>query len=103
MLKVNRLATALVSARERRGWTIYQTVQRMDGISHWTLRSLEGDVPDRNTRGIDCRMKTVLEIIRVYWPDVTLDDFVDDDILFKFSPKNVAAERKLKGFMSATG
>jgi len=75
----------------------------MDGISHWTLRTLEGLNPDRDTKGIDCKLKTVLEIIRVYWPDVTLDDFVDSDLLFKFTPKNTASERKLKGYMSATG
>ena len=75
----------------------------MDGIGHWTLRTLEGMNPDRDTRGIDCRLKTVVEIIRVYWPDVTLDDFSETPLHFKLVAKNATSDRKLKGFMKATG
>lgn len=103
MLKEDVLATALIAAREKRGWSIYQASERMPRVYRNTLRSLEGGNPDRDTAGLDCRLHTVLEIIRVYWPDVTLEDFAECEQLVRLVPKDVKAERKLKGFIAATG
>jgi hypothetical protein len=103
MLKENILAMSLTAAREKRGWSIYQASNRMIGVFPNTLRSLEGLNPDRNPAGLDCKLRTVLEIIRVYWPHVTLEHFTECDQLLRLVPKNAKADRKLKGFLKATG
>ncbi len=103
MLKEDRLATALIDARERRGWSIHGASQRMGLSSHTLLRTLEGLNPDRDPGGEDCKLSTVLTVIETYWPDVTLDDFADRSLLFKVVSKNPRALRRLKGYLSATG
>jgi hypothetical protein len=103
MLTDDRLATALVQAREKRGWTQYSATQRMDGVLPNTLRTLEGGNPDRFTDGMDCKLKTVLEIMRVYWPDVMLEHFTDEGQLLRLVPKDAKAERRLKGYLAKTG
>ncbi len=103
MLKEDVLPTALIRAREKRSWTIHQAEKRIGLSSHNILRTLEGINPDRQPGGADCKLATVLKIIEAYWPDVTLDDFVDDELLFKLVAKDVKASRRLKGYLSATG
>lgn len=103
MLKEDVLATSLISARARRGWSIHQAANRIGFASHNTLRTLEGLNPDRSTHGLDCKLDTVLKIVAAYWPDVTLEDFVEEESLLKFVPKNVKANRRLKGYLAATG
>ena len=75
----------------------------MNGVLPWTLRSLEGLNPNRSTDGMECKLKTVLEIVRVYWPDVTLEDFAGDGVLLRLAPKDSNSGRKLKGFLAKTG
>ena len=103
MLKENRLANALVRAREKRRLSIWQASQKMDGVYPNTLRTLEGLNPDREPAGDECKLKTVLEVIRLYWPDVTLEDFADRDLLIRVVPKDAKAERRLKGYLAKTG
>jgi hypothetical protein len=71
--------------------------------SHNVLRTLEGLNPDRAPGGSDCKLSTVLTVIRVYWPDITLDDFVDDVLLFKVVAKGPKCTRRLKGYLQKTG
>lgn len=103
MLKENRLATVLVRAREKRNLSIWQASQKMEGVFPGTLRTLEGLNPDRDPAGDDCKLKTVLEIVRLYWPDVTLEDFTGCELLIRVVPKNAKSERRLKGYLSKTG
>ncbi len=103
MLKEDLLPTALIRAREKRGWTIHEAEKRIGLSSHNMLRTLEGINPDREPGGAACKLATVLKIIRTYWPDVTLDDFSDDELLFKLVAKDVKARRRLKGYSPATG
>jgi hypothetical protein len=103
MLREDLLATALIRAREKRGWTHYSATARMVDVFPNTLRSLEGFNPDRSPEGMDCMLRTVLEIVRVYWPDVTLQHFADEGQLLRLVPVNAKAERRLKGFLSKTG
>jgi hypothetical protein len=103
MLKEDRLATALIKARDKRKLSIWQASQKMDGVFPNTLRSLEGKNPDRNTDGLECKLKTVLEIIRLYWPDVTLEDFADRTLQMRLVPKDAKSERRLKGYLAKTG
>jgi hypothetical protein len=103
MLKEDRLATALIKAREKRKLSIWQASQKMDGVFPNTLRSLEGKNPDRHPAGFDCKLKTVLEVIRLYWPDVTLEDFAECELLIRLVPKNAKSERRLKGYLAKTG
>jgi hypothetical protein len=103
MLIEDRLAKALLLARDKRGWTIHQAANRIGFPSHNTLRTLEGLNPDRSTHGLDCKLDTVLKIVSAYWPDVTLEDFVEERCVLKFVPKDAKAQRKLKGYLAATG
>jgi hypothetical protein len=103
MLIEDRLANALIRAREKRRLSIWQASQRMDGVFPNTLRSLEGKNPDRHPAGAECKLKTVLEIVRLYWPDVTLEHFAERDLLMRLVPKNAKSERLLKGYLAKTG
>lgn len=67
------------------------------------LRTLEGLNPDRAPGGADCKLSTVLAVIQTYWPDVTLDDFADRDLLFKLVPTDAKSHRRLKGYLRKTG
>jgi hypothetical protein len=75
----------------------------MDSVFPNTLRSLEGKNPDRHPAGLECKLKTVLEVIRLYWPDVTLEDFAEHELLIRLVPKNAKADRRLKGYLKKTG
>jgi hypothetical protein len=75
----------------------------MEGVFPYTLRTLEGQNPDREPGLDNCRLKTVLEIIRVYWPDITLEDFANRELLIRAVPKDAKAERRLKGYLAKTG
>jgi hypothetical protein len=96
MPRNSRLSAALTRARKRRGWSPYKAANRIGFPSTNTLRTLEGRNPDRNPGGADCKLSTVLDIIEVYWPDVTLEDFAGRKLLFKLVPKNVPSDRVLK-------
>lgn len=97
------LSEALIRARRLRGWSIHGAANRMGFSSHNVLRTLEGLNPDRQPGGPSCQLQTVLTIIRTYWPDVTLDHFAEEDLLFKLVPKDPKANRRLKGYLAATG
>ena len=103
MLIEDNLGKALIRARELRGWSIYQATEHMVGVYPNTLRSLEGSNPDRSPDGLDCKLRTVLEIIRCYWPDVYLSDFAGDECLFDAQPRGPKQKRKLKGYLRETG
>jgi hypothetical protein len=97
------LATKLRNARLVRGWSIHGASERMGLSSHTLLRTLEGLNPEREPGGPDCKLSTVLTLVRAYWPDVTLDDFAGEELLFKLVPKDAKSNRRLKGYLSATG
>jgi hypothetical protein len=103
MPKKNQLPSALKRAREMRGWSIYEASQRLGFSSTNALRTLEGLNPDRDPGGPNCKLKTVLDIIRVYWPDVDLQDFMDEPILVKATARDPKSLRRLKGFLAKTG
>ena len=88
-----RLAQKLKSARESRGWGIYDACKKMGGrlggVQTATLQYLEGGRPDRPTpRGWAVQVKTAAEICSAYYPDVTLQDFLGSSTrsLLKFVP-----------------
>ena len=103
MLKEDRLSKALAAARKKRGWSIHQAANRIGFPSTNTLRTLEGLNPDRNTDGLDCKLGTVLMVVTAYWPDVTLEDFVEHATPLKFVAKDAKAARRLKGYLASTG
>jgi hypothetical protein len=103
MLIENLLPKKLIKAREKRRLSIWQASQRMNGVYPNTLRTLEGLNPDRDPAGERCELKTVMEIIRVYWPDVTLEDFTGSPLQMRLVPKDAKSERLLKGYLAKTG
>jgi len=100
---MDSLSTKLRRARESRKLSIWQASQKMDCVHANGLRTLEGLNPDRSPSGERCELKTVMEIIRVYWPDITLEDFMGRPVSLKLVPKNTAATRSLKGYLAKTG
>jgi hypothetical protein len=48
----------------------------MDGVTEQQLRNLEGIGATRTTDPLNVRLGTALAILRTYYGDVTLDDFV---------------------------
>lgn len=99
----NTLSEKLIAVRRARGLSIWQASQKMDGVFPATLRTLEGRNPDREPGGDECKLKTVLEVVRFYWPDVTLEDFAGRELLMRLVPKDAKAERRLKGYLAKTG
>ena len=98
---VNTFRSKLRSARELRGWTHYGAAQRMVGVGHQQLMNLEGvEGATRETDPSDVTLLTAYEIIRVYWPDVGLEDFVGMGCLLRAAPVDSNASRKLKGYPS---
>jgi hypothetical protein len=103
MLKEDLLAKALIRARDKRGWSIKLAANRIGFNSTNTLRTLEGLNPDRNTHGLDCKLDTVLKVIETYWPDVTLEDFAEKELLTRVVAKDAKSNRRLNGYLAATG
>ena len=85
-------------AREKRGWTFHRAAQHMRGVSEQQLRNIEGIGAARPTDPLDCKLRTVLEIVRVYWPDVSLTDLVGEDQLLDFRATD---RKKLRIYASA--
>lgn len=103
MIDKRSLPEKLKTAREMRGWSIHGASERMGLSSHTLLRTLEGLNPERDPGGPDCKLSTVLTVVRTYWPDVTLDDFAGEELLFKLVAKDSKTNRRLKGYLAATG
>lgn len=68
----------LTEAREKRGWTFHRAAQEMRGVTEQQLRNLEGIGAQRVTDPLNARLGTVIEILRVYHPDVDLDDLAGE-------------------------
>lgn len=69
----------------------------MNQVSEQQLRNLEGIGATRDTDPAHVRVETALEIVRVYWPDVDLADFVPYSLL-KARPRDSTSARRLKGY-----
>lgn len=87
MPKSDRLSKALIRARKKRGWSTYQAANKMHSVLPNTLRTLEGLNPDREPAGDECKLKTVLDILETYWPDVSFDDFAGRQLIFTCVPR----------------
>lgn len=83
----------IAQARKRRGWSFDRAVQHMRGIYEQQLRNLEGEGATRPTDPLKVSLKNALEILRAYWPDVSLDDFVGEATGFKLVPTDAARLR----------
>jgi hypothetical protein len=91
------MRNVFTAARKKKGWTLTKASNHMSGISEQQLRNLEGISATRDTLPENIKVKTALEIIRVYWPDLDLADFIlDTDLAAK--PASPAANRRLKGY-----
>lgn len=88
-------------AREKRGWTFHRAAQHMRGVSEQQLRNIEGIGAARPTDPLDCKLRTILEILRVYWPDVQLNDLVGEDTLLRVTPSDTAARGKLRVYAAS--
>ena len=46
----------------------------MEGVSEQSLKNLERDPH----RGAEAKSRTVIQVVRVFWPDVSLSDLIPD-------------------------
>ena len=83
-----------LEARDKRGWTTYEAAQRMLEVSESSLTNLE-EHPEIAPR---IMLKTALEVIRLYWPDVQLSDLLHKKrYVLKVLPRDKEAEKLLRG------
>lgn len=61
----------IIKAREKRGWTVYEACRR-GGIGRQCLVNLE----EGPTKPQDVKAGTMLRLLELYWPDVSLEDFL---------------------------
>jgi len=82
------------SARHKRNWTLYAAAARMRNVSRSSLQRLE----ENPTKiGPELKLRTALEVIRVYWPDVRLPDLgIRKTFPIKVMPRDGTANRKLR-------
>lgn len=95
----NVFTAARKKRRDSQGksWSFTAAANHMAGVSEQQLRNLEGIGATRDTDPGHIRVATALEIVRVYWPDVDLEDFVlGTDLAAK--PRSSVARRRLKGY-----
>jgi hypothetical protein len=91
----------LKSARERRGWTVYQAAQQMPGVYLSTLRTIEGSNPQRApAAGGEMKLKTAVAIAAAYFPDVSLRDLMGGAhrCLLRFMPRDSKSRKILKSY-----
>lgn len=86
----------LTQARTKRGWSFHTATQHMRGVYEQQLRNLEGQGATRTTDPLNVSLKHVLEILRAYWPDVALDDFVGEATGLRLMPTDGEAQRSLR-------
>ena len=98
MLDLLTMKNPFTRAREKRGWTFTGAANRMHAITEQQLRNLEGIGNTRETEPGHVRVETALEIVRAYWPDISLQHFVEDTDL-KACPRDSESRRKLKGYV----
>lgn len=83
----------LTQARTKRGWSFHVATQHMRGVFEQQLRNIEGEGATRTTDPLNVSLKHVLEILRAYWPDVSLDDLVGEATGFRLVATNPGALR----------
>ena len=88
-------------ARKKRGWTFHTAAAHMRGVSEQQLRNLEGIGGQRETEPSKVQAGTMLEILRTYHPDVSLDDFIGSRTLYRLSPRDESAKKRLRRYALA--
>jgi len=80
----------LQEAREARGWTPHEAARRAK-IGDESLKRLErGDVaPGKVSAGV------MISLLTLYYPDVTLDDFMGERLLLRVSPNGARGSARL--------
>lgn len=90
------LQEKLIRARERRGWTLYRAWNRMPRMRDVVLRTLEGrNISREPAPGERAQLRTVIDIVEAYWPDIQLEDF-DPTTRLRLVPRDDAAARELE-------
>lgn len=84
--------SAIAKARETVGLTTYRTAQCI-GISHQAVLNLEGgERATRQTDPGDCKLRTVHDLIVLFWPHIQLHDLIPD------TPFKLTARTKRRGY-----
>lgn len=78
--KRSALGTKLTKAREKRGWSIHAACAQTENVKYESLARLENG----RTVGDRVPLRTVMELIHLYWPDMNLSDFVSARTLKKY-------------------
>lgn len=70
------LRTKLIEAREARGWSVGKAAGKTVTVHHFVLRKLEAGVTDP----AKCSAETMVDLLRLYDPDLQLSDFVGEEV-----------------------
>jgi len=75
----------LERARSNRNWSFHEAARRA-GIGDQQLKNLESGKTDPS----DVKVRTLMSLVSMYWPDVKLPDLVEQP-LFDFAPATAEA------------
>ncbi len=87
----SRLSQRLVRARKIAGLTLYQAAELMPHTSYQTLYHLEGRTTRPTPSGEDIQLKTAIDIVRTYWPDIQLVHLMPEARTIEFARVEGAA------------
>ena len=79
-------------AREKKGLTLYGACQLMPSVKWQSLKDLEEGIAD--PAGV--KVRTMLEIMAAFYPDVSLEDFLGESQLFIVAPADPTAHDRLR-------
>ena len=79
----NSLGEKVRQARERKGWSVYAACEKMPSVGRESLARIESGRTDP-TR---LQFQTALELIELFWPELDIEDFADEEPLSRFTLK----------------
>ncbi len=84
-MRKTTLSLKLIEAREKCGYSRYDAAMKMPNTRYQTLWHLEGRAKGKKPpSGPDISLKTAVDIVQVYWPEIQLDDLMPEINTLRF-------------------
>lgn len=82
----SELSRRLISAREKKGLSLYDAAKLMENTSYQTLWHLEGKSKGRKpAKGPEIKVKTAFDIVETYWPEIKIKDLMPSVTMIAFT------------------